>query len=276
MTDEKVIDFTIVTASYNYKDYITEMLDSVVSQDGVTFEHLVYDGGSTDGTIDILESYEHVHLCVEADGGMSEAINKGFKVAKGRWVMWLNTDDRLKAGALKRVKDYASRFPSADVIYGAWDFIDTSGQRKRRMQAFPFQKGMLSQMCYIASTSTFFRNQTVMSENFYLNEKFKYVMDGEFYNRLATNGKVFQHMPVVLADFRLHGENLSQKYLSRDDLDGVLAMERMFAEERAIARFYGVSIFRNRHFNDVMDAALHYYYRFVKGVLKICHRPSEI
>jgi glycosyltransferase involved in cell wall biosynthesis len=71
------IDFTIITPSLNYHEYIREMLDSVVAQEGVTYEHLIYDAGSTDGTLEIIEEYKNAILTVEPDNGMSEAINKG-------------------------------------------------------------------------------------------------------------------------------------------------------------------------------------------------------
>ena len=97
------------------------MLDSVASQEGVTYEHIIFDAGSTDGTLDIIREYDHVDLTVEPDKGMTDAINKGFKKAKGKWVMWLNTDDRFKPGALAALKSYADKHCDADVIYGAWD-----------------------------------------------------------------------------------------------------------------------------------------------------------
>ena len=103
-------DFSIITASYNYAEYIREMLDSVAGQEDVTFEHIIYDAGSTDGTLDIIKEYEHVSLFVEPDDGMSDAINKGFERASGEWVMWLNTDDRLHPGALKEVLRFAAKY----------------------------------------------------------------------------------------------------------------------------------------------------------------------
>ena len=88
-------DFSIITPSYNYARYVKECIESVKNQEGVTFEHIIQDAGSTDGTLDILHSYPHLKLHVEKDSGMSEGINRGFRKARGKWVMWLNTDDRL-------------------------------------------------------------------------------------------------------------------------------------------------------------------------------------
>lgn len=268
-------DFTIVTASYNYVGFIREMLDSVVGQEGVTFEHLIYDAGSTDGTLDIIREYDHVQLTVEPDNGMSDAINKGFKTAKGKWVMWLNTDDRLKPGALAKVKAFAELHNDADVIYGAWDFIDGEGNFQRTMQAFPFQKLMLAQMgCYIASTSTFFRRSRVMDEGYFLNDRFKYVMDGEYYNRLAHAGKKFQHYKQLIADFRMHGDNLSQKHLDISDVDGLLDQQLQFAESRTIRRAYGKTFFKNDHLNSSVDCVLAYWFRLVKIPLKLINQPK--
>lgn len=269
-------DFSIVTPSYNYHEYIREMLDSVMAQEGVTYEHIIFDAGSTDGTLDVIREYEHVDLTVEPDKGMSDAINKGFKKAKGKWVMWLNTDDRLKPGALAKVKAFAENHGDADVIYGAWDFIDADGAYQRTMQAFPFQKLMLAQLgCYIASTSTFLRRSTLMDEGYFLNDRFKYVMDGEYYNRLAHAGKKFQHYRQLIADFRMHGENLSQKHLENVNVDGLLDQQLQFAESRAIRRAYGKTYFKNDHLNCAMDCFLAYWFRLLKLPLKLMNRPEK-
>jgi glycosyltransferase involved in cell wall biosynthesis len=270
------IDFTIVTASYNYHQYIREMLDSVVAQDGVTYEHIIFDAGSTDGTLDIIRGYGHVDLTVESDKGMTDAINKGFKMAKGDWVMWLNTDDRLKPGALAAVKKFAESKPDADVVYGAWDFIDGEGKFMRTMSLFPFRKLMLAHYgCYIGSTATFFRKSSIMDEELLLNDRFKCVMDGEYYNRLASIGKKFVYLPNVLADFRLHGENISQKHFGKNSIDDVLSLQLHYAESRSIRRCYGWSFFKNDHLNCAVDCVLFYMFRLLKFPLKLMNRPHK-
>ena len=153
---EEEVDFTIVTASYNYVNYTAEMLESVKSQEGVVFEHLIYDARSTDGTLDVIRQYDHVDLVVESDNGMSDAINKGFKKARGKWVMWLNSDDRLRPGALAEVKKFAESHPDADIIHGAWNFIDKEGAYLRTMKALKFHRLMMIYYgCYIPTTATF-------------------------------------------------------------------------------------------------------------------------
>ena len=93
------MDFTIVTASYNYGHYIGECLRSVAGQDDVTLEHLVMDAGSKDDTAKLVSEFTHASFFQEPDKGMTDGINKGFRRAQGKWVMWLNADDRLILGA---------------------------------------------------------------------------------------------------------------------------------------------------------------------------------
>jgi len=269
------VDFTIVTPSYNYSDYIRECLDSVRDQEGVTFEHLVYDAGSTDGTLDIIREYDHVELTVEPDKGMSDAINKGFKSAKGKWVMWLNTDDYFLPGALAEVKSFAENKHDADVIYGCWNFIGKEGDYQRAMNVFPIQKTMISQFCYIASTSTFFRRETVMDEGYLLNERFKYVMDGEYYNRLIKLGKKFVYLPRLLADFRSHDASLSLRHAQPKSIDENLDRQLQFSESRAIRRTYGPKFTNNEHINCAIDCIMSFLFRINKQILIRLNRPRN-
>ena len=263
------VDFTIVTASYNYGHYIGECLQSVADQEGVTLEHLVMDAGSTDDTAAVVARFPHAGFFQEPDKGMSDGINKGFRKAKGQWVMWLNADDRLKPGALKALKDFAESVPDADVIYGGWDFIDATGKFLRRMTLFPFDHRMLvNHGCYIGSTACFYRRETTIAEGHLLDIDFGLCMDGEYYARLASSGKRFVYLPQVLADFRLHGESISQQSLGKSDIKNVLRAQRQSAESRTIHRIHGIKLFNDEPLNCIVDGILYHGYRFKKGVLK--------
>lgn len=266
------MDFTIVTPSYNYGHYIEDCLRSVAQQDGVTFEHLVIDAGSKDDTSDVVTRYPHAEFFQEPDKGMSDGINKGFRRAIGTWVMWLNADDRLKPGALKAVKEFWEADLDADVVYGCWDFIDAEGDFLRRMTLLPFDRRILVQQgCYIGSTACFYKRATTIAEGHYLDIDFGYCMDGEYYARLASLGKRFAYCPKVLADFRLHGESISQSNLGKDDMKSVLRLQRQAAEPRAIRRIYGIRPFRDEAMSNVVDGILYHAFRFKKGLLKAWH-----
>ncbi len=270
------IDFTIVTASYNYARYIRDCLQSVAEQDGVTFEHLVMDGGSSDETADVVAAFPHASFFQEPDKGMSDAINKGFLKAKGKWVIWLNADDRLKPGSLKAAKEWAENHPTADVIYGGWNFIDADGNLRRRMTLFPYSQGMMLYLgCYIGSTSTFFKRESVINEGHLLNEEYRYVMDGEYYARLGSLGKRFSYLPRILADFRLHGNNLSKRNYGTLDACGWLRLQTQFAETRAYRRAYGHACSKDENINALIDGCFYLYYRLLKPLLKLVHLPRH-
>lgn len=267
------IDFTIITPSFNYGHFIGECLNSVARQDGVTYEHPVMDAGSSDDTASVVARFPHASFFQEPDKGMSDAINKGFRKAKGEWVMWLNADDTLLPGALASVKEFADKHPEADVIYGCWNFVDADGNFIRKMSLFPFDRGMIANHgCYIASTATFYRRSTTIDKGHLLNINFRAVMDGEYFCRLSAQGKKFAYLPKVLADFRLHDGSISQKNLGKRDIDSVLAHQRQLAESRAIRRVYGMKVFRDEMLNGIVEGIFYHAYRIKKVLLRTIYR----
>lgn len=267
MSEEEQIDFTIVTPSFNYAKYVKECIESVLTQEGVTFEHIVQDAGSTDGTLEILRSYPHLKLFVESDSGMSEGINRGFRKARGKWVMWLNTDDRLLPGALAAVKEFAEKHPEADIIHGAWNFVNPDGSIQRPMKALPFSTRMhIWYGTYVASTALFLRRETTIDQGILLDERFRYDMDGEFYARLGLAKKKFVHFNKLLADFRWHGDNLSAPNLEQTDMTAELKRQAQHREDAAIKRVYGYS-FSKHSLNNILDGILREVYRMKKAVL---------
>lgn len=263
-------DFTIITPSLNYGRFLADCLASVASQEGVTLEHLVMDGGSTDDSAAVVAGFPHATWIKEADNGMSQAINRGFDRARGGWVMWLNADDRLKPGALAGLLEVL-RSSSDDVVYGDFDFVaeDGSHQRTLRLPGWsPFVH--VHHHCYIGSTAAFYRKASVIDAGFRLREDFRYVMDGEFYARLHQAGKTFRHVPGSLAEFRLHGANASMLHLGRGgDMEAVLKAERQHVESRAIRRVHGITLFEDPYLNGLVDGLLWIVAKGWKQVLKM-------
>jgi hypothetical protein len=163
------------------------------------------------------------------------------------------------------------------VIYGGWNFVDEAGSFIRQMTVFPFHRRMLENHgCYIASTSTFFRRSTTIEEGHLLNIRFKAVMDGEYFCRLAANGKRFVYLPAILADFRWHGGGISQQFVESTDINGVLSRQLQLAESRAIRRVYGITLFKDEMLNLGLEAFLYQYYRMWKGVLRLLNRHRQV
>ncbi|QTN32189.1 glycosyltransferase [Akkermansiaceae bacterium] len=264
------MDFTIVTPSLNYGRFLGECLESVAAQGGVTLEHLVIDGGSTDDSAAVAAAFPHATWRQEADEGMSDAINKGFARAQGDWVMWLNADDRLKPGALADLLPLLGK-TDADVVYGDWDFIDGAGAHLRHVTAPKWSRFVhIHHHCYVGSTAAFYRRSTVIDEGLRLDIRFRYAMDSEFYARLDAAGKCFRHVPATLADFRMHGGNLSQRNFGKTrEMDRILSAEKQFVESRAVRRMYGITLFRDPYLNGLIDGLLWIAAKGWKAVLRL-------
>lgn len=249
--------FTIITPSLNYGRFLGDCLESVACQTGVSLEHWVIDGGSTDDSALVAAKFPHVTWIQETDEGMSDAINKGFDKAKGEWVMWLNADDRLKPGALAELLNVLEK-SDADIVYGDWDFVNEQGTFLRHVKAPRWSLfAHVHHHCFIGSTAAFYRRSTVIDAGHRLRKDFRYVMDGEFYARLHAAGKSFKHVGVTVADFRLHGSNASQRHLGKNrDMDTILAAERQHVESRAIRRAYGITLFNDPYLNGLIDGIL--------------------
>jgi glycosyltransferase involved in cell wall biosynthesis len=268
--------FTIITPSLNYGRFLSDCLESVAAQEGVSFEHLVIDGGSADDSAEVAARFPHVAWIQEPDQGMSDAINKGFDRANGDWVMWLNADDRLKPGALAAMLPVLEK-SGADVVYGDWDFINENGAFLRHVRSPRWSMFIhVHHHCYVGSTAAFYRRSTVTAAGHRLRTDFRYVMDGEFYARLDAAGKRFEHVPVCVADFRLHGGNASQRHLGKTrDMDTILAAERQHVESRAIRRAYGITLFEDPYLNGLVDGILWIAAKGWKMALRRCGGSSR-
>lgn len=269
------MDFTIITPSLNYGRFLDDCLGSVAAQKGVELEHLIIDGGSKDDSVTVAAGYPHAIWSQEPDHGMSDAINKGFERARGEWVMWLNADDRLKPGALAGMLPLL-KSSHADVVYGDWDFVNEQGEFIRQVTAPKWSRFVhIHHHCYIGSTAAFYRRASVIDTGHRLLEDFRYAMDSEFYARLDRAGLSFEHISRNLADFRMHGGNLSQRNLgSTSDMDRILAAERQFVESRAIRRAYGITLFRDPYLNGLVDGLFWIAAKGWKAVLKTTTRGN--
>jgi glycosyltransferase involved in cell wall biosynthesis len=204
------LSISVVTPSFNQVSFIQEALDSVRLQNYPVCEHLVIDGMSTDGTIELLRSLSidktrtNFTWVSEQDSGQSEALNKGFRRARGDIIGWLNSDDRYRLGCFEHVAKVFEENPTIDVLYGDYRLVDESGRVVQVRSEIEFSKFVLfyHRVLYIPTTATFFRRR-VFDDGNWLNENLQYVMDLEFFIRLTANGYCFKHLPEILADFRL-------------------------------------------------------------------------
>jgi glycosyltransferase involved in cell wall biosynthesis len=144
--------------------------------------HLVCDGSSTDGTLQVLSNHSGLQWISEPDSGQSEGFNKGVAMAKGDWICWLNADDELAPRAFVSFFKTLIKNPDADVIYGHTTFIDENSQPLWTSYQLPYRRCLIANNVYVPPTSgTFFRRELLVKEP--LDASYHYVMDVEWFLR---------------------------------------------------------------------------------------------
>lgn len=198
---------SIVTPSLNQGQFIEETIRSVLLQGYPDLEYIIIDGGSSDQTLDIIKKYEKwiAYWVTEPDQGQANAINKGFKKASGQIVAWLNSDDFYLASIFQLVAENLTDKNSPDFVYGAVNIVSQAGDviGKFRTREYSFINLLLFNI--IPQQSCFWK-YSVFQEMGYLNERYDYIMDFEFWVRCGERNK-FKYLKLVMANFRMHDDS---------------------------------------------------------------------
>ncbi|MEK6531630.1 MAG: glycosyltransferase family 2 protein [Deltaproteobacteria bacterium] len=218
--------FSVITPSLNQGQFIEETIKSVISQEGDFYiEYIIMDGGSSDNTLNIIKKYEGLlknkgqglrcrgvefRWVSEKDNGQSDAINKGFKMAKGDIFAWINSDDAFYEGAFSIVHKHFLENPAHDIVYGNGAIIDEQGEvvqgwRSRRydlkaLKSYHFRWHEFSN--YILQPTVFLR-KGVFDKIGPLDETLHYAMDIEYWIRAGEHGLGLCHINKRLAKFRM-------------------------------------------------------------------------
>jgi glycosyltransferase involved in cell wall biosynthesis len=194
---------SIVTPSLNQARFIRETIESVLGQDYPRLEYFVVDGGSTDGTVAILEEYgDRLAWVSEADRGQAHAINAGWQRARGSVIAYLNSDDCYLPGAVRRAVAALEAHPEAGAVYGEGDHVDEAGRVIERYPTEPFSLGRLEETCFVCQPTVFLRRDVVERVG-WLDESLRYCMDYDLWIRVGRVAP-FVRLPDLLARSRLH------------------------------------------------------------------------
>lgn len=208
---------SVVIPSYNSECYIRECLESLQAAKSDRVEYILVDGGSTDGTMSIVDDYRDMFSVIisEPDKGQSDAFNKGFTKAQGEYLTWLNSDDVFCPNSLEFALDWIERervpWYAANVAY-----IDETSKVTRccksgGYETFAARHGLLN----VFGPSTIFRRDLFEKLKGF-REDFQYCMDTEYWFRIATSGVRYKRIPVYLWALRLHDEAKTASAITGD------------------------------------------------------------
>ena len=206
---------SIITPSYNQARFVETTMRSVLEQQGVDLEYIVIDGGSTDGSVDIIRRYADrlAFWMAEPDEGQTDAINKGFDRAHGDIMAYLNSDDTYEPGALAEVVRFFEEHPEVGLVYGDANFIDADGNVIGHFPAAQTDHRRLREgYVHIPQQAAFFR-ASLWKQVRPLDISFYFAMDYDLWVRLAALAPVV-YTPRLWANFRLYGDS---KTIASDD-----------------------------------------------------------
>ena len=237
--DEKVIigedrswpKISIITPSYNQAEFLEGTILSVLNQNYPNLEYIIIDGGSTDGSIEIIKKYEKyiTYWVSESDKGQSDAINRGFKMARGEILAWLNSDDTYLPGALGKAVEFFSTHSYIGMVYGKTYFINERGDVIGNYPTESFNYNELARSNFFAQPAVFFRREVYFAVGG-LDLNLHYTMDYDLWVRIAKKHRV-EYLPVFLSTYRLHMES---KTVS-DDIRSLRASEECL---RTVMKYY--------------------------------------
>lgn len=200
------LSFAIVTPTYQHKKYVGKTIESVLAQSYPHVRYTVQDGGSTDGTTELLLGYgDRLDWRSERDAGQADAINRGFQRVSGDIMAWLNSDDLFMPGALPYVADFFAHNPDVDVVYGHRVYINANGEEVGRCILPDHDANVLKWADYVPQETMFWRRR-VWEKVGPLDTTFQYALDWDFILKAQSAGFQFRRLPRFLGCFRIHPE----------------------------------------------------------------------
>jgi glycosyltransferase involved in cell wall biosynthesis len=197
---------TVVTPSFNQAEFLEETIRSVLEQDYEPIEYVVVDGGSSDGSVDVIRRYEDriAWWTSEPDRGQAHALNKGFAQASGEYLAWLNSDDTLLPGAVSRLVGELDRNPGVALAYGDAVWLDDRSERIGYQPAREWDVEAMAKSgsAHVLQPASLWRREAWERAG-PLDESFHYVFDTVFFLRMAALCRA-RHVAEPLAGYRIH------------------------------------------------------------------------
>ena len=230
---------SIVTISYNQGKFLEEAIRSILLQRYPNLEYIVIDGGSTDGSGEIIQKYKNslAYWCSEPDGGPAAGLNKGFRRATGEIFGFLNADDFYLLGSLHRVARIFSSRPSIDVLSGDGYITDISGEKRKPIFSDPWNLWRFAYgACVLVQPATFFRKEAFLRVGGFQEKHLTY-WDAGLWADLALSGARFHHQKDFLGVFRFHPGSISGSGRLKHQFsrDAEAIFERIMRRHRSVS-----------------------------------------
>jgi glycosyltransferase involved in cell wall biosynthesis len=221
---------SIVTPSFQQASFVERTMLSVLEQDYPRVEYHVCDGGSVDGSVELIRKHEArlASWTSEGDSGPAEAINRGFARSSGEIMAWLNSDDLLLPGAVRFIADYFARHPEVDVVYGHRLVVDERDWQVGRWVLPRHDGRMLLWADYVPQETLFWRRALWEKTGSALDQGFKFAFDWDILLRFQKAGARIVRLPWFIGCFRVHD---SQKSIVEIGTVGMSEMTRLRERE---------------------------------------------
>jgi glycosyltransferase involved in cell wall biosynthesis len=197
---------TIVTVSYNSEKFIKETINSVLNQNSDDIEYIIIDGGSTDKTIEIIKNYNDMidYWISEPDAGQSDALIKGFKLARGEWLCWVNSDDILLPNAIIKLKEEIKKHPKIEWFTGNSIWTDSSNHIIQCRQGEYYNRFLAKVGILVTYGPSCFFKRSLYYRTKGINKELHYMMDTDLWWQFHQEGAAFRRIDGYVWTLRMH------------------------------------------------------------------------
>jgi glycosyltransferase involved in cell wall biosynthesis len=230
---------TIITPSLNQGAFLEHAIQSVLSQGIVDLEYMIVDGGSADGSIEVIQRYtsQLASWTSRPDHGQAEAINEGLGKAKGKYIAWLNSDDAYLPGCIMKAVECLEANPEAAMVFGQVEVIDTVGRKIGMFRPVRYRfEELLTYQIIIPQQAAFFR-RSVLDQVGFLDTDLHFALDHDLFVRIGRDHLILG-LPDVMAQYRLTGKNKGALKRSEWSHEFLKILEKFFGKSGHARAFH--------------------------------------
>lgn len=209
---------TVITPSFNQVNFLERTILSVLNQNYPNLEYIIIDGGSMDGSVELIRKYEKflAYWVSEKDDGQSQAINKGLRRATGEWVAWQNSDDIFYPGTFSSLAEAVKNNSQSILFVGNMNLIDEHDKIINNLKyVTPTYKSLLAEGMVLTNQAAFWRRD-LHEKIGYLNENLHYGFDFEWFLRVLLTGRA-THVNQTWGGLRMHLQTKTSKFQAKFD-----------------------------------------------------------